>query len=116
MDANDVDVHIPGYGRVAELEELVDWLRREPELRGRVNLSTASVGAEDLGALPETITVLAGGAGVLPVLLQSIQTWLSFRSRSHVRVVVEERGGRKVEIENAHPQDVESILRALRNR
>ncbi|WP_406057956.1 hypothetical protein OG462_15070 [Streptomyces sp. NBC_01077] len=115
MDAYDVDVYVPGGDHMAELEELVDWLRREPELRGGVDLLTGAVGAEDLGALPEMITVAVGGAGVLPVLLQSIQTWLSLRSRSHVRVVIKERGGRKVEIESARPQDVESILRALGN-
>ncbi|MFD4502119.1 hypothetical protein [Streptomyces sp. NPDC058457] len=106
------DVHVRTDGGVRELEEIADWLRREPELQGRVGLEKRAIGDGELGTLPEALEIAIGGSGILPVLLQSIQTWLSLRNRSRVRLTIRESSGRVVEVEADRPQDIERFLHA----
>ncbi|MDQ1292310.1 MAG: hypothetical protein QG608_188 [Actinomycetota bacterium] len=89
-------------------DSLVDWLRSDTRLRGRVTIvaapplpGTMSVGTEVVVALTST--------GSVAVLAGCLRTWLVQR-RCDVSVKIEEPGGRDVVIDVRRAPDAEAIL------
>jgi hypothetical protein len=78
------------------LRSLEDWLRREPELRGRVRQADAQPATGEMGALSEALVVAASSGGALSVLAASLRVWFAQPKRSDVHVCVETADGQVV--------------------
>lgn len=78
-------------GTTEDLRALYAWLNDEDALRGRVRTVSQPIGAQDLGSLPELLTVALGAGGAGTVLASSLKTWLQTR-RSSVKITVESAG------------------------
>ncbi|HEV2634864.1 MAG TPA: hypothetical protein VGX23_06925 [Actinocrinis sp.] len=107
--------------RLAELEDLCDWLRAEYELSGRVDLvrtptapggSGTIPGPREMGAIPAALEIALGSGGALTVLAASIKSWFEQPRRSTYRIRVPVSGGRVVEIDadRAKAGEVKSLL------
>lgn len=97
------------------LQSLVDWLRNEDELRGRLRLEPSSGGTGgEMGGLLDVLTIAMGSGGAGAVLARSLSTWLTHR-HADVKVTVRGPDGRSVEVE-AHllPGDVPGLIREIR--
>jgi hypothetical protein len=94
-----------------ELRSLLEWLRREDELRGRVNLEGAvDPSGEQMGAVLDVLTVALGSGGALAVLAGSLSTWFTQR-RSDVKVTVVGPDGRRIEVDARRVRDVPALMR-----
>jgi hypothetical protein len=79
-----VEARIAVKGSDRDRESLLEWLRREPELRGHVRLSSSATPAEAMGVPADVVVVQAGaalaGAGAMwAALARSLTVWLSQR-------------------------------------
>lgn len=87
-------------GDGAAAQQLLEWLRDEDALRGRVELPRPVAREGELGgALGEIVTVaVSSGAavGIVTALARSLTTWLTHR-RSDITVTITRPGGRSVE-------------------
>ncbi len=94
-----VQVRIAVDGRDADRESLWDWLRREPELRGRLQLNTAPTPDEAMGASTDLVVQVsasfAGAGAVWATLAKSLAVWLMQR-RSDITITVTGSDRRKV--------------------
>jgi hypothetical protein len=100
-------------GRDADAESLWDWLRHEPELRGRLRARSASTPAEAMGAPIELVVILATATvPVASALARSLSTWLVQR-RSDLTVTVTGPDGRQVSVSSRRIADPEKLLRAV---
>ena len=87
---------------------LYAWLGEERELRGRVRIIGSAIGEEQLGSLPDVVSVALGAGGAGTVLASSLITWLQTR-RSSAKITVE-RDGRSVTLEIETLHDVRPLL------
>ncbi|MFB7189050.1 hypothetical protein ACFCZT_27890 [Streptomyces sp. NPDC056230] len=96
------------------LQSLLDWLRHEDELRGRLHLepSSGETGGE-MGGLLDVLTIAMGSGGAGAVLARSLSTWLTHR-HADVKVTVRGPDGRSVEVD-AHllQDDVPGLIREI---
>ncbi len=105
-------------GRDADRESLWDWLRNEPELRGRLQLSAAPTPTpgEAMGAPTDLVVqvsaALAGAGAVWAALARSLSVWLVQR-RSDLTITVTGPEGRKVSVSAKRVADPEQILRSV---
>lgn len=103
-------------GRDADRESLWDWLRHEPVLRGRLQLSTAPTPDEAMGAptdlVVEISAALAGASAVWAALSKSLSVWLVQR-RSDVTITVTGPDHRQVSVSAKRVADAEQILRSV---
>ena len=103
-------------GRDADRESLWDWLRNEPELRGRLQLSAAPTPGGAMGAPIEVViqvgAVLAGASAVWAAVAKSLSVWLVQR-RSDLTITVTGPDGRKVSVSAKRVADPEQILRSV---
>jgi len=98
-------------GSIEELTALREWLNNEDELRGRCRLVRAPIGSNELGSIPELLTVAlsAGGAGT--VLASSLITWLQTR-KTTAKITVE-ADGRSVSLDIETVRDVGPVLQQI---
>ena len=83
----DVTVTVTGSGEARELEALRDWLREEPELRGRVRLAANPPGPGSMGGLSDVLTVAVGPGAAVTVFASALLTWIRHRTgTAHFRV------------------------------
>ena len=103
-------------GRDTDRESLWDWLRNEPELRGRLQLSAAPTPGGAMGAPTDLVVqvsaALAGASAVWAALAKSLSVWLVQR-RSDLTVTVTGPEGRKVSVSAKRVADPEQILRSV---
>lgn len=103
-------------GRDTDRESLWDWLRHEPELRGRLQLSTVPTHDEAMGATTDLVievsAVLAGASAVWATLAKSLSVWLVQR-RSDLTITVTGPDRRKVSVSAKRVVDAEQILRSV---
>lgn len=92
-----VRISLAGGGQ-ADLESLVDWLRRERELAGRIEFAPTMMREGELGAPTEALVVAVGSGGAVSVLAASLKAWLSLPRRSDVQIRIQGGDGRVVEI------------------
>ncbi|MFG2401342.1 effector-associated constant component EACC1 [Streptomyces lydicus] len=107
------NAYMSDNGDGSTMEGLTDWLRREPELRGKVKMHSKPIGEGDLGAAADIAIVAVGSGGAMTVLAQSLKAWLSRPRRSRLRISLESEQGIRMEVEADHPEDVERLLREL---
>lgn len=101
-----------GQGAAA-LRDLVGWLRRQPELRGQVDLVSRPPQAGEMGSVTELVTVAVGSGGAISVLAGSLRMWLAQPRRSDVRLTLRLPDGRAVELEARRVTDVETLLHTV---
>jgi hypothetical protein len=92
---------------------LYRWLLADPELRGLAEVTAAPTRQEPghMGGAMEAVDVVVSNLIGLSSLLVGIAAWRGARSRSpRVRI---EHDGTAVTLEDASPESVERILRAL---
>jgi Effector Associated Constant Component 1 len=105
---------VDGADGHTELTSLIDWLRHEVELRGRVRPVDTPPAAGAMGSLASVLTVAVGGGGTLTVLANSLTVWLRQPRRSTVHLSVVKPDGTKVEISGVDvrsPDEIEPLLR-----
>ncbi|GAA3853795.1 hypothetical protein GCM10022227_09150 [Streptomyces sedi] len=106
-----------GEDGARELASLRRWLEAEAGLRGAVDVERRPVGAGEMGALADTLTVAVGAGGVVTVLAGSLSGWLRQR-RSDVRVEITASDGRRVSVTARRVRDapalIENVLAAER--
>jgi hypothetical protein len=90
---------------------LAEWLAAERELRGAVRTVSNPVGATQLGAVTEVITVAFGAGGAGSVLASSLVTWLRTRP-TRARLLVKP-GDRSVELDIRTLEDVRPLLEQM---
>ncbi|MEU9273161.1 hypothetical protein AB0E04_48530 [Streptomyces sp. NPDC048251] len=95
-----------------ELRSLLDWLRHEDDLRGRVTLQHGDPEPGEMGSAHDTLAVLLGTGGAGTVLARSLFSWLSQR-RSNVKITVETATGLKVELDAQQVTNVEALTRQV---
>lgn len=66
--------------------QLLNWMKSERELRGRVRYADTPSSDEHMSATSDVLTVLLGSGGVA-VVLNSVTDWLKSR-RTNVRVEI----------------------------
>jgi hypothetical protein len=104
-------IAVDGHDR--DMESLWDWLRHEPELRGRLRTRSAPTPEEAMGAPIELVVILATATvPVASALARSISTWLIQR-RSDLTVTVTGPDGRQVSVSSRRVADPEKLLRAV---
>ncbi|RJL34323.1 effector-associated constant component EACC1 [Bailinhaonella thermotolerans] len=114
-----IGVHAGEDGRGAgdaaweELVSLGDWLRDEPELRGRVDLAHVPPPPDRMGAGPHALAVVLEDERQRAGLARSLEIWLRQRGPD-VKIMVRV-GDRVAEIAGHGDVDVAALLReALR--
>lgn len=93
----------------SELLSLHQWLSREDELRGRVELDQPSPEPGQMGAVDDVLVVALGGSGAVTVLANSLRVWLTQR---HADVVIEVSSphGRRVTIDAKRVADPVQLI------
>jgi Effector Associated Constant Component 1 len=107
------EVRITVEGQDTDTASLWDWLRHEPELRGRLRASGTPVSEEAMGVPIELVVVLATATvPVTSALARSLSTWLVQR-RSDLTVTVTGPDGRQVSMSSRRVADPEKLLRMV---
>lgn len=107
------EVRIAVDGLDVDAESLWDWLRNEPELRGRLRTSAAPVPEQAMGASIELVVVLATATpAVASVLARSLSTWLVQR-RSDLTIKITGPDGRQVTMSGRRVADPEKLMRTV---
>lgn len=109
----DLRLSVRGDDPVGGLEELLDSLRREPELRGLITMVYAPPAPGALGALGDALVAAVGSGGAVTALAASLKLFLTQPRRSEVHIVVTGADGRREEIHIKGIDDVEPVLRRL---
>lgn len=98
---------------VTDLEDLSDWLGREPELRGLIKDGGGTGGQGELGAAVEVLVAAVGSGGTLTVLTASLQSWLSSTRRTDLTVKLTGPNG-SISLTAKQVKDPEALLQAAR--
>lgn len=109
----EVRLSVAGIDPVDGAQELGEWLREEPELRGKVAPVAAVPGAGEMGAVADVLIAAVGSGGAVSVLAASLKAFLSQPRRADVRVTLEGPDGRRVEVDAKRVSDVEEIVRQV---
>lgn len=97
-----------------DLDELRDWLRQEPELRGRVSAVETPPKPGELGVVTDLLSVALGSGGAITVLAASLKAFFAQPRRSDLKVTIRTADGGSVTIDAKRVGDVEALLtRAL---
>jgi hypothetical protein len=105
------DLRITVDGQDSDVESLHDWLRGEPELRGRIRQGETPGPDGAMGAVVDVIVgVVSSGAAT--ALATSLQVWLTQR-RGDVSVGVHGPGGREVVLNAKRIPDAERLVNTV---
>lgn len=96
-----------------DLEELQEWLRQEPEFRGRVDLVEHQPKPGELGVISDVLSIALGGGGALSVLAASLRSFFAQPRRSDLRITVRRPDGGSVEISASRIDNVDALLRGV---
>lgn len=95
------------------LRSLLDWLRHEDTLRGRVRAAHAPVRPGEMGGVLDVLMVALGSGGVGAALATSISTWLSQPRRADVKLTITAENGRHLELDARRVRDPVVLLREV---
>lgn len=98
-------------GSDADTASLWDWLRQEPELRGRVQMGGAAAVEGTMG-VPVELLVELTATGAAAALARTLTVWLRQR-RSDVTIKVRGKDGRTVSVDAHRVPDPEALLRSV---
>ncbi|MGH3722338.1 MAG: effector-associated constant component EACC1 [Pseudonocardiaceae bacterium] len=93
-----------------ELRSLLDWLRHEDTLRGRVRSVQEPVRPGQMGGVLDALVMALGSDGAGAVLATSVSTWLSQR---HTDVTLTAHDGRTLELDARRVRDPAVLLREV---
>ncbi|WP_433563212.1 effector-associated constant component EACC1 [Nocardia sp. CA-151230] len=112
MYANeDVRISLDSARSVDDSLGLVEWLRNERGLHGRVQLNSNPPAEGELGGVIDLITVAMGSGGIATVLAGSLTSWLqSRRAHTKVRIVITQ-ADRSLELETDDTVAAEALIR-----
>ncbi|MFJ1767990.1 hypothetical protein ACIOD2_47275 [Amycolatopsis sp. NPDC088138] len=110
---SEVLLSIDGDDPVDGLESLADWLRAEPELRGRITRVPAAPKPGELGGAEDILIAAVGGGGALSVLFASLKGFLAQPRRSDIRIIVKGPRGRQVDLDAKNVPDAEALVRLV---
>src|SRR2546429_2700022 len=88
-----------GPGATDALPAVLDWLERDPGLRGRVRPLMRPPASDELGGVADGIQVALGAGGGLAVLASSLRVWFAQPRRSDVQLRIDDGAGRIVEVD-----------------
>lgn len=97
-------VAVDGDDAGAALESLIDWLRQEDALRGRLQLRSSAVTPGTMGSLNDTLLVMLGSGGAASVLARSLTEWVKHRT-SDVRLTLTRPNGETIEVDGRRIRD-----------
>ena len=106
----EVRMSVSGINPVDGIEQLAEWLREEPQLRGRVSPAPATPAAGELGALTDVLVAAVGSGGAVSVLAASLKAFLAQPRGSDLRITLEGPDGRRVDLEAKRISDVERLV------
>ncbi len=95
------------------LRSLLDWLRHEDSLRGRVRTAQTSVRPGEMGGVLDVLEVALGSGGAGAVLVTSVSAWLSQPRRADVTLTVTAQDGRHIELDARRVRDPAVLLREV---
>ncbi|MGH3866315.1 MAG: effector-associated constant component EACC1 [Pseudonocardiaceae bacterium] len=95
------------------LRSLLDWLRQEDTLRGRVRTAPTPVRPGEMGALDAALVVALGSGGAGAVLAASVSSWLSQPRRADVALTVTAEDGRRIKLDARRVRDPVVLLREV---
>jgi hypothetical protein len=110
----DLEIHLGDGTPVEEFTSLLQWLRSERDLQGRVSAKRRAPQQEELGGAFEVISVAVGSGGLATAFVTSLGSWLgSRRTEQSVSVTV---GGKSVQIvrNGTDPVDEAELLRLIK--
>ena len=106
---------VDGAGTPGDREDLFDWLRGRPELRGYVRSVQGPAVEGALGASAGHL-IAVGSGGLLSVLAGSLQSWFAQPRPRRDGVIIKisrENGKEEIEVLAGRAADVESLMRSL---
>jgi hypothetical protein len=106
----DVRMSVSGIDPVDGMEQLAEWLREEPQLRGRVAPAPATPAPGELGALTDVLVAAVSSGGAVSVLAASLKAFLAQPRGSDLRITLECPDGRRVDLEAKRISDVERLV------
>lgn len=96
------------------LRSLLDWLRHENTLRGRVCTAHAPVRPGEMGSgVLDVLVVALGSGGAGAALATSVSTWLSQPRRADVKLTMTAEDGRHIELDARRVCDPAVLLREV---
>ncbi len=95
------------------LRSLLDWLRHEDTLRGRVRTAQTPVRPGEMGGVLDVLVVALGSGGAGAALATSVSTWLSQPRRADVKLTVTAEDGRHIELDARRIRDPAVLLREV---
>jgi hypothetical protein len=107
-----VKILVDGIHRDDRAQELVAWLRREDRLRGRVQLSPATIGPGQMGAVTDTIAIALGTGGAGTVLARALIAWISHRT-TDVKLTLTRPEGTELSIDAHRVDDPQALLASI---
>lgn len=108
----DLTITVQGSPEGSAIESLVDWLRPEPEFRGRIRESTRSLTGGEMGGAVDALVVAVGSGGVLTVLASTLRSWLQQPRHKDIRITIENgHGSVDIDAKRISSTDIEVLLR-----
>ncbi|WP_275461663.1 effector-associated constant component EACC1 [Streptomyces noursei] len=98
-------------GAADQLPSLMDWLRHEDGLRGRVRAVRSPPAPGEMGGALDVLAVAVGSGGVGAVLANCLAAWIAQR-RSDLRITLSTRDGRTLEVD-AKGVDPQALVRDI---
>jgi len=95
-----------------DLADVSAWLEREDEFRGRLKYQQAEARDGELGSLTDALSLALGSGGALTVLAASLKTYFAQLRRPTIRISIEDKHGRRVDIDAENVKHIEEILAA----
>ncbi|QYN18875.1 hypothetical protein [Amycolatopsis sp. DSM 110486] len=111
-DPSELHLVVRGHGEDSQLRALREWLLREDDLRGCLELRNRPVGPDQMGGVLDLLAVTLGTGGAGVVLAQSLSTWLTQR-RTDVTVTVKAQDGREVSVDVRRALDPQAVIREV---
>jgi hypothetical protein len=96
----------------SHISSLYDWLQRDDEFRGRVEVSNGQRQPGEMGHFVETLTLTLISGGAMASLARTLSTWLSMRRVSVVVELSEGKRVRRLKIQAGNAAQVRQLLEA----
>ena len=110
-------IRLSGQDVPTELVELAEWMSREDEFRGRVEVEQPEVRPGEMGGAAEVLVVALGAQGAGTALAASLSIWIKHR-RPSVDIEVTNSDGRsvKLSVRDFDVADLGELLRQVLER
>ncbi|MGW6421413.1 effector-associated constant component EACC1 [Nocardia sp. NPDC055053] len=104
-------IRLVGDQSGSELRNLMSWLGREDEFRGRVSVEQQPIRPGEMGTWSDVLIVAVGTGGAGTVLARSIGLWITHR-RPRIGIEINRGKGKSIKITGDLPaKEVTELLR-----